>query len=443
MTGSEPWVPYLPGSPRRGFSTQPTWEPRTGSSRWPGLADRGYQLTPDEVLTEMHFVPRYGPSGTPRVPRGRHLTVRCGRPIVYPASADDLPSLVRRRRQSGTSHHGMVLAFDLEHLPAGHCYTAVRFAVNLADSRFAAVGLESDMALPPNSALQVARSRASWLQRLWLTATTHATVWGMHSSQFGWSYDAPDGALPLYSYTMHALLESPPDVVEVAGVLSVEAEIIQQSRDHPRPPVAVGKAAVDFTEPLASEQERDLPTRLFAVVDVCAHQRGPRGVAGQVQRRTAMILERALDQTSVNESLIDVGHEGRRWLIVLPAAEDHPAVIQAFARGLRVALREVNADAGAARVRLLVGLDQGVAKPGAPFGGRGPLAWQIADSSAAQRALDDSPLADLVMILSDGLYRGVVDHVRDELGPEAFHRLGTDAQGGDAEAAWLYIPATP
>jgi hypothetical protein len=442
VTGHESSVPHVQRNQavRRGFSPLPTQAPGTGPPRWPGLLDRSYRLTPDEVLAEIRLVPRSGSAGNPRVPSARQLSVQCGRPLVYPASADDLPSLVRQRRQSGTSHHGMLLSFDLQHLPPGHCYTAVRFAVSLADNRFAAVGLECDVALPPNSAFQVAQSRASWLQRLWLTATTRATVSGMHSSRFGWSYDAPGGALNLHCYTMHALLEAPPDLVEVAGVLSVEAEILRKSRDHPRSPVVVGQGAVDFTEPLVNEREQDQPTRLFALVGARSQQRASRGAARQAQRRTAIILERALDQTSVNESHIDFGHEGHHWLIALPAESDHPTVIKAFIRGLRIALREVNADPGALHIRLLVGLDQGVVKPGAAFEGRGPLAWSIVESSA----MDDSPLADLVVVVSDGLYRNVLEHARGELNPDSFHRLSTGATGGNApESAWLCVPEAP
>jgi hypothetical protein len=332
----------------------------------------------------------------------------------------------------------MLFAFDLEHLPPGHCYTSVRFVVSLADQRFAAVGLECGTALPANSAVQVARSRAFWLQRLWRTAAARATVSGMCSSRFGWFYEAAGTALPLHSYTMHALLESPPDAAEVAGILSVEAEILRNPCDRPVAPAAVGKAAVVFTEPLVNEREWRPPVRLFAIVDAYDQQHGSRGTARQAQQRMAMILERALDQTRVNESHIDTRQDGRRRLVMLPAEADHPTLIPDLVQGLRTALREVNADPGTTRIRLLVGLDQGVVEPG-PAGPE-PAGRRIVESRAAKKALGDHPHADFVLVMPDRLYLGVAAQARVALGLDSFRRLSESTQGGAHEPMWLYVP---
>jgi hypothetical protein len=332
----------------------------------------------------------------------------------------------------------MLFAFDLEHLPPGHCYTAVRFVVSLADQRFAAVGLERGTALPANSAFQVARSRAFWLQRLWRTAAARATVSGIYSSRFGWSYEATGTALPLHSYAMHALLESPPDVAEVAGVLGVEAEILRNPCDRSVALAAVAKAAVVFTEPLVNEREWGPPVRLFAIVDAYDQPRGSRGAARQAQQRMAMILERALDQTRVNESHIYTRQDGRRRLVMLPAEADHLTLISDLVRGLRTALREVNADPGATRIRLLVGLDRGVVEPG-------PASPESADrriveSRAAKKALGDHPHADFVLVMSDRLYLGVAAHAGVALGLDSFRRLSESTPGGAHEPTWLYVP---
>src|SRR5438477_12432345 len=84
-----------------------------------------------------------GPDGRPSF--DRHTTVHCGRPLVYPVPADDLPPFLRSRgRAMGRRYHGVLFAFDLDPPPAGVRYTWARFEVTFADRRAIAVQVHAD-----------------------------------------------------------------------------------------------------------------------------------------------------------------------------------------------------------------------------------------------------------------------------------------------------------
>jgi len=414
----------------------PAPHPQSGRTAPPNC-----HLTRDEVLAEIGLIPQQAPSaGSPALP-GPGLSVRCGRPLVYPAIADDLPSLVRQRGQSGaTRYHGMLLAFDLGHLPPGHCYTAARFAVSLADRRVTAVGLECDTALPPNSTQHVSRRRASWLQRLRFPAARRATVSGIRNSSFGWSYDAAGGALEMRSFTMHAFLESPPDATELEGVMSVEADVLRKSHDQPRLQITAKSGAISFTESLASESDQNLPVRLLAAIGSCEQRHAPRLTAEQSRLQTAIVLERALDQTSVNESRIESWHEEWLRFIALPAGASDPRVIRTFIQGLQKALQEVNSDPGGKRIQLHVSLYLGVAgarraaaQPVLPFD-------PAASCEVAAKALADHPEADLALVMSNDLHLNVM-MIADPL-PDADALIWAGPKlpaPGDAGPGWLYM----
>ena len=58
--------------------------------------------------------------------------VRCGRPLIYPVPAADLPLPLRRRAAvSGRRYFGALFAVDVDAPPSGRRHTCVRFTVAL------------------------------------------------------------------------------------------------------------------------------------------------------------------------------------------------------------------------------------------------------------------------------------------------------------------------
>ena len=376
----------------------------------------------------------------------RESGVRCGRPLVYPAAADDLPVLIRRRLETGAHrYHGVLFAFDLEGLPADQRYTAARFRVNLTDKHVIAVSLDCDKPPPMTSTLDVAWSRASWLQRLRATGGMRATASGSHCSEFGWSFeDASGGALEPRSYTVHALLEAPPDTNELAGALSIEAEISRTMFGYSTRHVASSRAAIRFAEPLLPERTGTASVRLCIAVDVEKYSRHHNDAAERTQERLVMVLERTLDQAQVNESHIDVQKQGDGRFIVLPTAIDEAQVIPALARGLRVALHEVNTDLSEqARIRLRVALDRGLVKPTANgyVGSAAIAVHRILDAAPTRAALRDHPRSDFALAVSNHLYTDVTAQGYGELDPQSFWHVTAELPDkGFSEPAWLYVP---
>jgi hypothetical protein len=409
--------------------------------------DSSSPIAPEDLLARVDLV---SPDELWGLRRGRPIresSVRCGRPLLYPASEEDLPILIRRRsRAGGHRYYGMLLAFDLDRLPEDHCYTQVEFSVRLSDERIVAVGLEHDLAPPSMPLPRAAQSRSGWLDRLRQSGMLQVAVSGLQSPRFGWAYsDSAGGALEPCSYTMHAWLETPHETAEVAGTLRVEATISRTLFGYSARHAAESSNMVSFAEPLTGKYGVDEPgsVRLCAAVDVERYSRHPNERAERTQHRLVSVLERTLDHAQVNESQIEVQEQGDGRFIILPAAIDESKVIPAIVQGLLLALKEVNADLSQdARLRLRVALDRGLVKRG-PNGYIGSTAinvHRLLDAAQTRKALSGHPSSDFALVVSDHLYRDVVSHGYGDLDPELFWKVSAEVSSKNfSEPAWLYV----
>jgi hypothetical protein len=90
-------------------------------------------LYPSEILAQADLGTFHG-RGTQGYEFVADTTVHCGRPVVYPVAAADLPPFLRSRAAAtGYRYHGALFAFDLDPPRAGGRYTRARFEVALAD----------------------------------------------------------------------------------------------------------------------------------------------------------------------------------------------------------------------------------------------------------------------------------------------------------------------
>ena len=413
-----------------------------------GSEEPGYLVADGDLLAAVDLVSPDEMLGTRRGPVIRDSGVRCGRPVLYPVSPDDLPSVLKRRaRATDRCYYGLLLAFDLLPLLEDHWYTRAEFSVTLADERIIALKLEHDPALSAVPVLKAAPSRVGWLDWLRRTATLQAAVSGVQGPRFAWTYsDSAGGVLQPRSYSMHAWLEVPPDARSLSGALGIEADITRTLFGFTAGHTARARSAVPFMERLAGTPvlEQAGSVRLCLAVDVekYSSQTNPR--AERTQERLVRVLERTLDHAQVNESQIEVQQQGDGRFLILPASIDETKVIPALVAGLRVAIAETNSDLSqAARMRLRVALDRGRVKRARNgyVGNAAISVHRFLDAPQTREALKAHPRSDFVLVVSDYLYQDVVSHGYEGLDPELFRKITAEIPAKNfRETAWLCVP---
>ena len=387
--------------------------------------------------------------------------VRCGRPLLYPVPAADLPLPLRRRAQSfGGQYVGALFAYDLDELPSGRRYFTARFDVTLDDRRSRAVHLTLDgdelglvrgvTVTEPASAMAVhtvaaARTRHGWLRRMAGRADApRAWTTGAQSPDFGWTYDDPGGDLLLpRTYAMHALLELPADPTEVAGRLGVRVAIGASTGLRGRHPGGM-RESVRFAEPLTPT---DLPSgaavRLCMAADVSGYSRRGNAATERIQGDLVATLARCRRAAGIQESQVTPQPQGDGQFTVLPVGIDESAVIPALVRELGIALCDLNRVAAASgRMRLRLALHRGLIKEGSNgWIGAAPIAvHRILDSPPLRRALADNGAADFVLGLPDVLYRDVIVPSAEPPVAADFVPMVVDLPEKDfVEHGWLHV----
>lgn len=140
--------------------------------------------------------------------------------------------------------------------------------------------------------------------------------------------------------------------------------------------------------------------------------------------------------------LIQQGGDGE--LAVLPAGTSERSVAGKLAPAADRLLREHNQDLRPeARVRLRLGVHQGLVHLDGANGFPSDAvvhACRLVDSPELKQALRRFPGADVALIVSDPLYREVIEHYRD-LRPEQFEEVRAEIPDkGFSAAAWIYVP---
>jgi hypothetical protein len=163
------------------------------------------------------------------------------------------------------------------------------------------------------------------------------------------------------------------------------------------------------------------------------------------QQRLSDIIEFALSESGVPANTAEIQEQGDGGLALLPTggAVDEPRLIVSLINALAVGLVELNEDLVAdARVRLRVGLHEGVVHPAA-HGYVGPAvieACRLRDAGPVRSALADSD-APLVVAAADGLYRDVLSQGYHGLSASAFTPVEVQVKTYSGKA-WIYLPGT-
>lgn len=413
------------------------------------------ELDPADLLAYRELSPPEDRGQTGDAAGVPRIGVRCGRPLVYPVPASDVPAPLRRRAPGG-GFAGVLFAFDLDALPPRWRYTAARFEVALADERAMAVQVHGDgdaFGLVYGEAASAtavhtaaaARDRPGWLRRLvGRPDAPRAWVSGAQSPRFGWVYDDPRGELLLpRTYGMHALVELPAGATEVRGTIDVRVDMAHGPRNRHR----VGlRESVSFAEPLASRSRPEpggAAVRLCMAADVSGYSGRTNPETERIQRELVRLLSRARRTAGIDDFAVAPQPQGDGQFTVLPPGIDEAMVIPRLVQGIHSGLREVNRAAAAGdRIRLRVALHRGLVKEGDNgWIGVAPIAvHRILDCPALRTALREHTAADYVLGLPDVLFHDVVAHAVEPPLPADFAPITVDLpEKNFIEHGWLHI----
>ncbi|WP_328475409.1 hypothetical protein OHA21_19050 [Actinoplanes sp. NBC_00393] len=377
------------------------------------------------------------------------LALRCGRPLLYPLPAADLPPVLRgRAAATGARYAGALFAFDLDVPPAGHRYAAARFTVDLAGSGVVAVQVHScgDAfgLLPDGAATAVADRaagsvRAALLRRLGVrTDRPAARTSGTLSSRFGWHY-TDRRATPLLprTYGGSALIELPPGAAELHGSIEAEVELTGPARRR-----ATSAERIPFTVAApGAPAGRSAAVRLCMAADISGYSRLGPDAAVQAQQDLVRILATARTAAGVDPSAVAPQPQGDGQFTVLPVGLDEAAALPRLMRSVAEQLAAHNATRSGDRLRLRVALHRGLVRE-ADNGwvGRAAIAvHRILDCAPVRTALSEHRYADYVLGVPDVLYSDVLT-TGEFPPPAAFRPVLVDLPAkGFREQAWVYV----
>ncbi|MDR7274749.1 hypothetical protein [Catenuloplanes atrovinosus] len=329
----------------------------------------------------------------------------CGRPLLYPVPAAELPAPLRARVTPGARFAGAIFPLDLPPVRRGERYAAARLAVDLRHPdpvRALAVHADTgEFGLPPDGD---ATTPIGWRARRAVAGRLRSAEWGAAvdgagTSRFGWHFAdrraAPDLPRELAG---HALLEIPAGVSTLLGFLSAEADLTGTGRRHLGPPRPQG-----FSVPVPGAAAPAPGTALW----LAAAPAGPDvdgGVAAEV-----------LAGLGAHRTLPAPG--GARYA-ALPPDTDLPELLTTLA-------------AAGTHPRLRFALHRTL-EGGAPAAdGLGALL----EAAAVRAALAEHRDAAFALVVPDALFRDALVDGDGPPDPAAFRRITAD---GGAHA-WLYL----
>ncbi|MEV6344080.1 hypothetical protein [Actinoplanes sp. NPDC051851] len=415
------------------------------------------RLGEDEVLAHRELRPATG-RGVPPSGDTTRTAVRCGRPLIYPVSAAELPPPLRARADRvGTRYAGALFAFDLEPPAAGRRYTGARFEVALTAPasravRLAAGGDELGLVQDPEETgaasplaartVAAARTRPGWLRRLaGRRDTPRAWTSGVNTPSFGWLYDDPGGRLLIPdTHAVHALLELPTWAVKVPGALTVQVEI---SGPDGREKAVLGEA-VTFDEPLTGAGlEAGAAVRLCMAADVVGYSGRRTEETARLQHDLVTVLGDARRAAGINEGMVDPQPQGDGQFTVLPVGIDESVVIPALLRELGAGLAARNRGVPLERrMRLRVALHRGLIRQGANgwVGTPAIAVHRLLDSPPLRAAVRDHPAAGYALAIPDVLYRDVLVHAEEPPAAGDFQPMTVDLpEKGFTEQSWIHV----
>lgn len=163
----------------------------------------------------------------------------------------------------------------------------------------------------------------------------------------------------------------------------------------------------------------------------------------EVQRTLLEMLDVAGTRAGVDRTRWQRQPKGDEELALIPVDEAPQRVVGEFCLELDALLYRHNLRPGlAGRLRMRLAIDEGPVRMAANgFVGTAVVgASRLAASQAARQALEREPGANLVVVLSHGVYRDRVGNGRSVLPRAEFQRARISEKEID-EDAWLWVPA--
>lgn len=193
-------------------------------------------------------------------------------------------------------------------------------------------------------------------------------------------------------------------------------------------------------------EQTQLVDRFVVGVDVEKYSARNVRQQDETQRALDQILSTAASAAGLDRRLWMTAPGGDGELAILPADVDMVAVVGRFVSELDDRLGTFNEDrVPAMKIRLRVAMHIDTVKPSA-FGHAGPglvVLSRLLDATLLRAALSRAPGANLVLLVSEPVYRKVVESGFGGLQPRRFAAITVDNKDkGFRQTAYLYVPGT-
>jgi hypothetical protein len=184
---------------------------------------------------------------------------------------------------------------------------------------------------------------------------------------------------------------------------------------------------------------------LYVGVDIRGYGAAPEQRQEKWQETLLRCLDRAAASMGLDRSRWSRQQQGDAELCVLPHDEPEPRVIDGFTRRLEAELRLHNEEVMPwARMQLRMAVHHGVVVKG-PNGypcRDAVVVSRLLDSKPLRAVLEQSPRANLAVMLSDLVYHSVVEAGHTSLRADQFRRLAVREKEFKGYG-WLWLPGAP
>nr|WP_052478638.1 hypothetical protein [Kibdelosporangium sp. MJ126-NF4]CEL19660.1 hypothetical protein [Kibdelosporangium sp. MJ126-NF4]CTQ94540.1 hypothetical protein [Kibdelosporangium sp. MJ126-NF4] len=181
---------------------------------------------------------------------------------------------------------------------------------------------------------------------------------------------------------------------------------------------------------------------LYVGVDIRGYGAAPEQRQQKWQEILLRSLDRAASSVGLNRAHWTRQQQGDAELAVVPHHEPEPVIVDGFTRRLEAELRQHNADVlPCARLRLRMAVHHGVVVNGPNgFPGRDAVVvGRLLDSKPLRGVLAQWPEANLAVMLSELVYRSVVEAGHTSLRTDQFRRLAVREKEFKGYG-WLWLP---
>jgi hypothetical protein len=189
---------------------------------------------------------------------------------------------------------------------------------------------------------------------------------------------------------------------------------------------------------------QDPHRRLLVAADMESYSKRNNVLQHRAQQAFRQVMDDATADVQLDRVKWQIQQGGDGELAILPPEVSERAVASRLAPVADRLLREHNQGlAPEARIRLRLAVHQGLVHLDGANGFPSEAVvhvCRLVDSPQVKQALRDFPDADVVLVVSDPLYREVIEHYRD-LRPDRFAEIRAEIPDkGFSAPAWIYVP---